>query len=117
MLLNGSYEISKLLHLHTNVNFTFLSSKAIKNITFLKIEDFKLDTSQNLEHSYNYNNSHFLIIYSVLTILITTILITCICIKCKKCKKNSKQRYNKNVPIIVEDTIYNELTEYNNNSS
>ena len=95
VLLNGSYEISKLLHSHTDVNFTFLSNESIKNITFLKIEDFKLDTSQNLEHAYNYNNSHFLIIYSVLTILITTIVITFICIKCKKTQSKVKcRRYN-----------------------
>ena len=65
-MLNGSYEISKLLHSHTDVNFTFLSNESIKNIALIKLEDYKLDTSQFLEVSYNYNNFHFvIIIYSL----------------------------------------------------
>ena len=59
VLLNGSYEISKILHSHTDVNFTFLSNESIKNITLIKLEDYKLDTSQFFELSHNYNNFNF----------------------------------------------------------
>ena len=110
-MLNGSYEISKLLHSHTDVNSTFLSNESIKNITLIKLEDYKLDASQFLEFSYNYNNFHFVIIYTFLTIIICTVII-CIIIKCKKSQKKAKI---KNIPIIVEDIIYNEISD--NNSS
>ena len=88
VLLNGSYEISKLLHSHTDVNSTFLSNESIKNITLIKLEDYKLDASQFLEFSYNYNNFHFVIIYTFLIIIICTVII-CIIMKCKKSQKKS----------------------------
>ena len=83
VLLNGTYQISKLLESHTNINISFLPNENIKNISLIKLNEAKLDTNLNLDYNYNYNAYHFFIIY-IFLIFVTCILSIIIIVHCKK---------------------------------
>ena len=79
--LNKTYQISRLLEAHVNVNFSFLSNDNIKNTSLNKLNLANLET--NLNYNSHYYHYHFYIIYIIL-IFVIFILILIIVVHCKK---------------------------------
>ena len=106
--LNESFQISRLLETHMNVNFFFLHKDNMKNISLNKLNLANLET--NLNHNSYYYHYHFYIIYIIL-ILGSCILMLTIVVNCKNKNKIDRTAQDK----VASST--NSLEENINNSN
>ena len=104
-----TYQISRLIETHVNVNFSFLSKDNIKNITFNELNIADLNT--NLSYNKNYYNYHLISIYSILTfgIFIITLIII-VYFKNKKTLDSTDQE-----KVVSPNTLETNSSDIDNN--